>query len=892
MAATTNDLAIAGLYISLLQRAPDASGFSFWGQALNNGSSREAVAQTMSGAPEVLGAQTSTQTSAQFVTLFYTNILGRAPDAGGLAFWSSVLENLGGAANVGARAALVLQITDVLATPLTTQAAGVSIQDYQRSVADRALFANKVEFGVFFATQLKSNDVALAKAALALVTSDPASIQAASRLAQGIVTPQPEAPAIPTPSVTAADTPADIANKFAFYLGTEGTVDASGMVATQLDAVATVISKVAVVRNLNLALRDVSDATTSSLLSKAPVGSVRADAGSASTVELQALAANVAKLADNGITGTLTLSRALTADELGKLTSAKTDAAANVVVDASSMSNDQLIAVNTGIAKVDSINNLSVVLADLGNDATVALLNKATAGSASVRVSGANHTTLNLLLPYLGKIATDGITGDLTLDGRLSASQLTSFLTKAAPDATVTVDASGMAFYPELISAFAALVAKVDHINGGLSFKLSNFSVDTARDLLAKSDTGSVRLDTIGALDGHWTAVVANIDKVNADGLSGRMTLPSSFSAADLTTLLGKITVSAVVTVDTSSMTMAQLEVIGSNISKIDTMSTLPSLALGSLSDTATANLLNKVAGNVTVDATSATLTELSSLAGNIGKIDTINSLTFSLQDVDDGTTSALLSKAQANGSHITVTGASATEVTTVLGNLGKIADGGLSGTLKVSYASLDAGINATLSSKIAPSSGLDVTGTSAREVMSFPGLATGALNLRIDPAGGGDLITLGAGTRATVLISDRSTVRNSGISANDTNTDKLLRIESSGVVTLQFSTAEGAFGQDLAFAQNAFASSISTKISGQTFTTLGDVIAQANLSFPNAAVSTNQQPAIYTLHLEGGSGLQGSFKFLDDGQDNVLTLDDLIMTTAVSALAINFSAF
>jgi hypothetical protein len=211
---------------------------------------------------------------------------------------------------------------------------------------------------------------------------------------------------------------------------------------------------------------------------------------------------------------------------------------------------------------------------------------------------------------------------------------------------------------------------------------------------------------------------------------------------------------------------------------------------------------------------------------------------------------------------------------------------------LKVSYASLDAGINATLSSKIAPSSGLDVTGTSAREVMSFPGLATGALNLRIDPAGGGDLIILGAGTLATVLISDRSTVRNSGISANDTNTDKLLRVESSGAVNLQFSTAEGAFGQDLAFAQRAFASSISKKISGQTFTTLGDVIAQANLSFPNAAVSTNQQPAIYTLHLEDGSGLQGSFKFLNDSQDSVLTLDDLIMTTAVSSLATNFLAF
>lgn len=79
------------LYRATLAREPDVKGFEDWVHALNHGMSVETAASQFLTSPEfqaVYGALDNTQ----FVTLLYRNVLGRAPDAGGLSGWVGSLD--------------------------------------------------------------------------------------------------------------------------------------------------------------------------------------------------------------------------------------------------------------------------------------------------------------------------------------------------------------------------------------------------------------------------------------------------------------------------------------------------------------------------------------------------------------------------------------------------------------------------------------------------------------------------------------------------------------------------------------------------------------------------------------------------------------------------------
>lgn len=82
------------LYNAAFKRIPDAAGFQYWNEI--NANQKATLAQTaffFTQAPEFIaryGANASTRT---FVTGLYNNILGRDPDASGLAFWDSALSS-------------------------------------------------------------------------------------------------------------------------------------------------------------------------------------------------------------------------------------------------------------------------------------------------------------------------------------------------------------------------------------------------------------------------------------------------------------------------------------------------------------------------------------------------------------------------------------------------------------------------------------------------------------------------------------------------------------------------------------------------------------------------------------------------------------------------------
>ena len=172
---------ITNLYVSLFNRAPDTAGLSFWSSALANGANIQAITRGFLTAPEGQANYPQFQSASEFVTAFYTKVFGRAPDAGGLAFWTAALNGAGGANSDAAKATVVSQINSIVSTPLTTRPDGLTDAQYAQTVNDRALFANKVEVGTYVATQ-KTIDVAAATSLLTTpvaVTADPATVVSA-----------------------------------------------------------------------------------------------------------------------------------------------------------------------------------------------------------------------------------------------------------------------------------------------------------------------------------------------------------------------------------------------------------------------------------------------------------------------------------------------------------------------------------------------------------------------------------------------------------------------------------------------------------------------------------------------------------------------------------------
>lgn len=174
MAITTAmRLQVTELYVALFGRAPDAEGLGFWTQALNNGTSLTAIADSMYNTTPARAYYPLFLTNTEIVTAFYVNVLGRAPDTEGLNFWVAKLNAPG--ATPGS---VINSMVDVVVNYHGTDPAGLT---------SAALFANKVTVAEYFAEHVGT--VAGSTAILSTITSDPATVTAAEN---AINTPVPQ----------------------------------------------------------------------------------------------------------------------------------------------------------------------------------------------------------------------------------------------------------------------------------------------------------------------------------------------------------------------------------------------------------------------------------------------------------------------------------------------------------------------------------------------------------------------------------------------------------------------------------------------------------------------------------------------------------------------------
>jgi len=86
MATAQTEAQISRLYAAGLNRTPDTVGLAYWDQAADNGWSIPQIADWFAHSPEFI-QDYGALSDADFVQQLYVNILGRASDAPGAAYW-------------------------------------------------------------------------------------------------------------------------------------------------------------------------------------------------------------------------------------------------------------------------------------------------------------------------------------------------------------------------------------------------------------------------------------------------------------------------------------------------------------------------------------------------------------------------------------------------------------------------------------------------------------------------------------------------------------------------------------------------------------------------------------------------------------------------------------
>ncbi|GAA5236500.1 Ig-like domain-containing protein [Verticiella sediminum] len=165
---TASQTTVAALYALILDRAPDAAGLAYWTSRLDQGALPQEVAQSLLASGEAAGH--ASLPDADFVRWLYQHGLHRDADADGLAWWIDVLQET-------TRGELLAQWLQALLEPW----------DGGVSQGDGALLANKAAAGIEFAAtrgDATQDSGPLSQWVLRVLTDDPATLDLARGLTQ------------------------------------------------------------------------------------------------------------------------------------------------------------------------------------------------------------------------------------------------------------------------------------------------------------------------------------------------------------------------------------------------------------------------------------------------------------------------------------------------------------------------------------------------------------------------------------------------------------------------------------------------------------------------------------------------------------------------------------
>jgi predicted regulator of amino acid metabolism with ACT domain len=361
----------------------------------------------------------------------------------------------------------------------------------------------------------------------------------------------------------------------------------------------------------SLALASTEDATEiANLLSKATAAT--AVATGMEYAQLNALGTAYAKLADDGVTGTFTITKDVTV--IGNLLG-KTAVAANVTVNAYQMSEAQLGEVGANIAKVDTLTNVSAT-----NALSVTELTAVMSSSTNIfaDATGMASDKLNVVAQYASNLAANGVSGTVIVTNGSTDSTLGALLAKVSSAATVEVNATGLT--DTALTAVAANASKVDTLyNLTLTNAQSDAEITSLLGLsVASASEGRAMAvaTATGMNDAKLSALGGLSTKLAANGITGDVALVSTISDANITNLFTRIATSANVRVNGSGMGSTTLAILITNDAKVDSAFNITVTNSQSVSD------LTTLLGKSDAASASAIATGMDSNAG--GKLATL----------------------------------------------------------------------------------------------------------------------------------------------------------------------------------------------------------------------------------------------------------------------------
>lgn len=156
---------LAEMYVAYFNRAADAIGLYFWADQLAEGFTLDKIAEEFFDQNETRALYPDPSNTDAFISAVYANVLGRAPDAKGFAFWQDVV-----ARDAVSEGAFVLEIIK-----------GAKAGD---NVGDVAYLAAKADLGIYFSVIKGMSDTSDAAQVMEVfgdqVTSDTAGAIAAA----------------------------------------------------------------------------------------------------------------------------------------------------------------------------------------------------------------------------------------------------------------------------------------------------------------------------------------------------------------------------------------------------------------------------------------------------------------------------------------------------------------------------------------------------------------------------------------------------------------------------------------------------------------------------------------------------------------------------------------
>ena len=535
--------------------------------------------------------------------------------------------------------------------------------------------------------------------------------------------------------------------------GATDTVIATGMDTAALDVIAANVDKITAAKITGvMTLTSGQDSTELTALfgKDDSVADATVAAAGVSSAALDVLVTNIAKVAS--ITGAIALTSGQNSTALTTLFS-KDDAATDDTVDATSMDTTALDVVAANAAKVASISGVMALTSGQDSSELTTLFGKeATVADDTVVATGLNSAALDVVAANIAKIdAAAGITGIMALTSGQDSTELTALFGKDDATTNDTVVATGM--LSPALNVVAANVAKIasGSITGVMALTSGQDST-ALTNLFSVDDTvADATVVATGMNSAALTAVAAGATKVAS--ISGVMALTSDQDSTALTALFGKEATVADDTVVATSMDSVALDAVAANVAKIAAGSITGVMALTSGQNaTELTNLFSKddAVTNATVVADGVSSEALNVLATNIGKINTITGVMALTSGQTSIQLTTLFTKDDATTNDTVVADGMGSAALDVLAlNTAKIADSGITGAMALTSGQDATEIGALFSKYSGSTATVRTTGM---DINALNALGTSANLAKISAAGITGTIAISSGLNTTVL--------------------------------------------------------------------------------------------------------------------------------------------